>query len=75
MKLIDNWRDAYKMLSVQAAALVTLLLTLQEVAKLIEGVSAFERFVTHPYYSVTMTLIAAAIPLLRLIKQPSVSGT
>jgi len=68
--LVPNWQLAYKWFSVQAAALLTLLLTFQAVQPNIEALSGMESVVNSGWYHTITALVAALIPALRLIHQP-----
>ena len=71
MHLIDGWKNAWRLTSVQAAALLALLAELQA-----EVLPLFEFAVPSQYWPWVTGVFGAAIVVLRLIAQPGVlTGT
>lgn len=68
--LVPNWQLAYKWFSMQAAALLTLLLAFQAIQPQFEAFAGFAHITQSGWYHGATALIAAVIPMLRLIHQP-----
>lgn len=68
--LVPNWQTAYKWLSVQAAALLGVLLSIQAALPTLDGHPELESITQSGWYHSATAVLAFLIIVLRLIHQP-----